>query len=313
MPHWVNAIIEEVSWDRKRMPAHVWSGLKRIAEIVESSDMHHFRTRELETIADALTECASMDELAELLWNAAVNTGFQNCALFVLNQGKAGAFKSRVCASYDEAWIARYQQRNYQYIDPVIVRASVRDGSFLFSETDNRSPVVKAFWDDAEQHGIGRNGICFVATHTDGSRLGVSFATTNTVSETKELARLNEHDLDVLARIAIDCFCYLSKGESLPDDTLTISELRFLHSLATSTNSREAPVHTECSESNASLQASIEKKLKVETIFQALNIAISMRWFDLLPYEVNEVSRSFSGLVERPVSNSRRAVSEGIR
>ena len=156
--------------------------------------------------------------------------------------------------------------------------------------------MTEAFWDDAEKFRAGRSGFCFSSTRPSGARLGVTFSTNDTDARSAELFRLNGHDLTVIAQLAIECFCYLSSGDGLSEEPLSMEELRFLHTLATSPNPEKALTISSNYGGNKSLQDSIRKKLNVSTVFQAISIASSMRWFDMLPFSSEDAVRPFPGL-----------------
>ncbi|WP_299842239.1 autoinducer binding domain-containing protein [uncultured Roseovarius sp.] len=272
-------------------------GLKRIAELIEDIDVHPFRTTELSDIGEELSECTDLTELSELMWQAATTVGFQNFAIFVIQQGSNGAFRSRICTSYKDTWVNRYHEKAYQFIDPVIAQAAAEDGWFLFSELNSSAPAIECFWEDAETFGIGRNGLCFSISRKDGARIGVSFSTSNTKEKVEEVVRLNGFDLQFLAHLAVDCFCYASRGPSLSDDTLSLKELRFLYTLASSPDPTEALEISAGYGSNKALQSSIRQKLSVDTVFQALAIVSAKGWFNQLPFDQREVAKPFPALV----------------
>lgn len=294
MSHWVRAILEEVTSPNHKLPRHVREGLDRLAKIVETSPEAQFRTQELEFLADEIFMCADIKHLSQLLWQVTSIAGFQHFSIFVVNQGSANAFRTRMCASYNERWLEQYVEKSYRFLDPIATRASKSDGSFVFAETHSQSPIIRAFWKDAEAHGVGSNGFCHVSTHRYGARVAVSFSTTSTSEETYENIRLNGHDLKIIADEAIDRFCELSSGEIPDDNVLTDQEIWVLYKLATCSDPLTAfPRLLNC-EVNKSLQASICRKLKVTTLFQAIAVASSKHWFDLLPFYSDEVVTPFS-------------------
>ncbi|MFD1158078.1 autoinducer binding domain-containing protein [Roseovarius aestuarii] len=270
--------------------------MRRIAELIENSGVHTYRTDELCDIGEELSECGNLTELSELMWQAASATGFQNFAIFVIQQGSSGAFRSRICTSFKDSWVARYQEKSYQFIDPVIARSASEDGWFLFSELHSNAPMIESFWEDAENFGVGRNGLCFSISRKDGARIGVSFSTANTKEKVDALVRLNGYDLQFIAHLAVDSFCYTSRGPSLPDDTLSMKELRFLYTLASSPDPTEALEISAGYGSNKALQSSIRRKLNVDTVFQALTIVAAKGWFNQLPFDQTEVSKPFPAL-----------------
>lgn len=296
MQHWARVLVEELDGGGKSLSDTARMALRRMTNVVETLDVHQFRTDELAEIAEAIAEVLELEELSRLMWRAATSSGFENFIIFVIQNGANGAPKSRVCTSCNVDWLTRYQQMSYQFVDPVMAAARTRSGHFLFSELDDHSPPVKAFWDDAEDHRIGRNGLCLTFDRPDRARIGVSFLTGKSVGQTQQAMRLNGYDLMVLASLAVDAFCYISYGTHLAEDRLTEEELRFLHTLASWHSPEEAFKITARYGSNKALQASIRRKLEAETVFQAIAIASARGYFDDLPYNTNEVTRPFPTL-----------------
>lgn len=296
MTHWVRILFQDAMLDREDVPHHVGRGLERVARILEGMEPHQFRTDDFEDIADGLSECTDLSDLSRLMWKAATSAGYENFIVFVLKNGANGTLRSRVCTSCNAEWVARYQTKGYQAIDPVMARAAQEDGIFEFADLDGSGPLVAAFWEDAQAHRIGRNGLCIVRTRPDGARLGVSFLTAKTDAQAHRLARLNGADLVMIADICMDAFCYASYGLGGEAEALSPEELRFLYLLATRTDPKEAFEVMPKFGSNKSLQASIRRKLGVETVFQAVSKAAARGDFDDVPYDASEVTHSFPDL-----------------
>ena len=287
MKHWSKVLVDEALWNCRECPDHLKNGLTRLADIVAQQPYHRFRLSTVEQHVDEIAECTDLTELTELTWRAAQCLGFENISVFLLSQGSGEVFRTRICTNYNRAWIARYQDMRYQRIDPVLCRAREQDGSFSYAELP-QSPIAEDFWKDAAAHKIGTDGLCVAINRKDGARLGVTYATRAGRKKTEELIALNRNDLEVLAHHVIDCFCDLGT-QTISCDLLTEAELRFLREICTAPNYEDVMRITDSFGSNASLQASIRKKLDVQTIFQAIALAVSKRWFDDLPYFKDEV------------------------
>ena len=216
--------------------------------------------------------------------------------IFVIRNGANGTPRSRVCTSCNMDWIHRYLEMNYQFVDPVMAAARGPADHFLFSDLEDSSPPVQSFWEDAEAHRIGRNGMCLSFEGSDRARIGVSYLTAKNAAQTRSNALLNGYDLMVLASLAVEAFCYISFGAKQGEDRLTEEELRFLHTLAFWHNPEEAFKITARYGSNKTLQASIRRKLKAETMSQAIAIASARGYFDDLPYNATEVTRPYPSL-----------------
>lgn len=297
MEHWVRAMLEDVLFDQSAAPDYIRKGLLRAARIIEEMEPYQFRTDTFDEIADALSECTELSDLSKLMLDAATSAGFENFIIFVLKNGTNRALQSRVCTSCNADWLARYHSQRYQFIDPVIAAALRADGVFEFADLEGISPVIASFWADAEAHRIGRNGLCIARTRSDGVRIGVSFLTAKSATQARGLVRLNGTDLVTIADLAMDAFCYASYGLAGEAEALSPEELRFLYLLATRSNPREAFEVLPQYGSNKSLQASIRRKLGVETVFQAISLSAARGYFDEVPYEWSEVTRPFPSLV----------------
>ncbi|MEM1076844.1 MAG: autoinducer binding domain-containing protein [Pseudomonadota bacterium] len=289
MSHWVRIILEDAVSGQENLPEYVRSGLRHLVQIVETSDMWRFRTSELEALADDLATCGCLSELSRLLWRAATSCGFQHFSLFVVSQGRGPVLASRMLTSFNSKWIKCFENKAYQFIDPVISMARIRDGSFLFSDAISFAPTVQAFWQDAERHGVGRHGLCYAASRPDGARVAVNFYSSQSQEKAEENIRLNRHDLEVISQLAIECFCYTSHGPTSDENVLSERELKFLHTLAIADNPKSAFDQVAAFGGNSQIQSAICEKLDVKTIFQALAIASSKQWFDALPYSAEEV------------------------
>ncbi|SHF28026.1 DNA-binding transcriptional regulator, CsgD family [Ruegeria intermedia] len=62
------------------------------------------------------------------------------------------------CTTYPDAWVARYQERNYHRIDPVILGCFQRFQPVDWKALDWSGKVAKAFLKDALAHGVGNQG-----------------------------------------------------------------------------------------------------------------------------------------------------------
>lgn len=62
------------------------------------------------------------------------------------------------CTTYHDAWVKRYQDRNYHRIDPVIIGCFQRFHPIDWKSLDWSGKISKAFLQDALQHGVGNQG-----------------------------------------------------------------------------------------------------------------------------------------------------------
>ncbi|MFK7977373.1 MAG: autoinducer binding domain-containing protein [Halioglobus sp.] len=297
MKHWVRSVLEEAVSQERNLTQVTWASLKRIIELLETNEVYQFLSKDMDRLADDLSVCDDLTNLSEIMWNVAVSSGFQNFAIFALSHGSGTTFKSRVCTSYNKHWIRNYEEKRYQYVDPIMhMASSMTEGFFFYSDLDHDTPAIRDFWNDARNHKIGRNGICHVIALRDGVRIGVSFSTSSNAAKVRKDADLTGSDLAFIAQLAAECFCFTSRGPAISNDVLSTDELRFLHLLATLEDPEEALKVTACYGSNKALQAAIRSKLNVTSVFQALALASRRGWFDQLPYISVEVETPFPPL-----------------
>jgi LuxR family quorum-sensing system transcriptional regulator CciR len=81
---------------------------------------------------------------------------------------------SAIC-TYSAAWQARYFKKQYARIDPVIARGREAVLPFDWDELPWDDPIVRAFFDDAVDHDVGRNGLSIPVRNRRGVRSLVSF------------------------------------------------------------------------------------------------------------------------------------------
>lgn len=289
MQHWAQTILEDAFWLTAPPPEHVRNGLERLARLVEGSTHHVFRSKEIEQLADNLAEVEDMEEFAQLLSQLTVETGFQNYMIFIIREAQGMTSKARILTSLKEQWIKKYQAGGYQFIDPVMLRAHSSDGYFDFSETEASGPLVESFWQDAENHNVGRNGICFATTRQSGLRIGLSLYSVSNKEKIHEIKRLHGYDLYHISEIVFDSFSFLSSGPSIPEGVLNTDEIRFLRNLAISSNPSDLLKANARWGSTETMQKSIRLKLGVQSAYQAVAIAASKGWLNSLPYDKNDI------------------------
>ena len=262
----------------------------RIRDTILSCDVYAFRDIKLELVANDIAEETEVSRLPQHLWEVAIRSGFQNASLFVLEQGRGSQFKSRVCSSYPENWRARYIEQKYQFIDPVVSMALVRDAAFKFSEAKGTSSIEAEFWADAEKYGVGTNGLAIPVRLECEALIVVTFATS--VDMQLADARCDEHlsDLSIVAQLAAEAFSCLGRSQPNPNAQLSQDELRYLHILVTSDDPSEARLIKTTFGSIKSIEHSIREKLGVKTILQAVAIASKKNFFDEVDFSASDIN-----------------------
>jgi DNA-binding CsgD family transcriptional regulator len=115
-------------------------------------------------------------DLEQALKAIAANIGVLHIAYVPLSSEKSedANLLSAIC-TYPIAWQARYFKKQYARIDPVIARASEAVLPFDWDELPRDDPAVRAFFDDAVDHDVGRNGLSIPIRNRKGVRSLVCF------------------------------------------------------------------------------------------------------------------------------------------
>lgn len=262
----------------------------------DASEAATFDDPDLIEFADDIALCSSLDALSEIMWDLTIAKGLQHYAIHVLKAGRKSVLGARMCTSWPEVWVSRYVNEAYQAIDPVLRRAKELEDGFFFDENGRCVPLIKSYWKDARKHGLGCQGLCFTIDRHDRSRYAVVFSARDDDNDAVERLTCSKNDLRIIAHLAAEAFSYMVQSCDLEDNVLSTRELRFLHTLATSDTPESALGHLSSYGGNRNLQDSIRKKLKVNTIFQAIVIATSRKWFDDVPLSISEIVRPRPGL-----------------
>jgi hypothetical protein len=133
----------------------------------------------IDTAAIRLTETILGDEapdLEETLKAIAANIGVLHIAYAPLSVQKGNDVNllSAIC-TYPMAWQSRYFLKQYARIDPVLARGNEAVLPFDWDELPRDDPAIEAFFDDAAEHQLGRNGLGIPVRDRKGMRSLVSF------------------------------------------------------------------------------------------------------------------------------------------
>jgi LuxR family quorum-sensing system transcriptional regulator CciR len=143
-------------------------------------------------------------DLEHAMKSIAANIGLQHIAYLPLSPQKSSDANllNAVC-TYSPAWQARYFKKKYHEIDPVIARGSEAVLPFDWDDLPKDDPKVRAFFDDAAQHDVGRNGLSIPVRNRKGVRSLVSFTSNESKEDWLEFKSRNMVKLQPMA-ILID-------------------------------------------------------------------------------------------------------------
>jgi DNA-binding CsgD family transcriptional regulator len=139
-------------------------------------------------------------DLEQALKAIAANIGVLHIAYVPLCSQKSedANLLSAIC-TYPVAWQARYFKKQYARIDPVIARGSEAVLPFDWDELPKDDPAVRAFFDDAVNHDVGRNGMSIPVRNRKGVRSLVCFTSNHPKDDWAEYKSRNIVKLQPMA------------------------------------------------------------------------------------------------------------------
>ena len=149
-------------------------------------------------------------DLEQALKAIAANIGVLHIAYVPLCSQKSedANLLSAIC-TYPFAWQERYFKKQYARIDPVIARGSEAVLPFDWDELPRDDPAARAFFDDAVDHDVGRNGLSIPVRNRKGVRSLVSFTSNHSKDDWAEDIQAFETEGLIGAGVAPAVLAYL--------------------------------------------------------------------------------------------------------
>lgn len=300
--HWVQQIRGQLAELDTEIPSNILEDIDRLCEIAAAStEGYSFRRGDLERLATAVQEAGDVDRLALILEEATSICGFDYGSIFILRAGNEILFTNRVCTTLPKEWLIRYHDMSYKFSDPVVTHALQHGNSFLFDEIAEPAPFMQKFWPDALAHGIGRDGCCFNYKFGSGNQIAISFNSTKPASLVRNQYEANKMDLRVLGEMMCHAFVTLT-GKFIADKSqLSTDELLHLRRL-TMAPDEDTFLELISDNSYQGIRNNIYRKLQVGTIAQALMLVSQQHYLDELPFEIDEIAKSYPGPLERSIT-----------
>ena len=105
-----------------------------------------------------------------------------------------------VCATYSTQWIAHYIENNYLKIDPVIALDKTSVVPVDWQSIDKSSPLLRRFFGEASEFGVGRNGLAIPVRGPRGDRAIFVVTSNETVTEWEKKKRALMRDLVLVSQ-----------------------------------------------------------------------------------------------------------------
>jgi DNA-binding CsgD family transcriptional regulator len=125
--------------------------------------------------------------------------------------------------TYSLGWQTRYFEKQYVFIDPVIVRGKEAVVPFDWSELASDDASARSFFADAVTHGVGLNGISVPVRNRRGAFGLVSFSSNHAPEEWAEYKLKNMPKLQIMS-VLIDSAASINLKPSVPPVKLSKRE-----------------------------------------------------------------------------------------
>jgi DNA-binding CsgD family transcriptional regulator len=139
-------------------------------------------------------------DLGEILKAIAADIGVSHIAYMRFAPDKSSdASLLTGTVTYSFQWQTRYFLKQYVLIDPVIINGSKAVLPFDWDELPRDDPVIQAFFADALNHDVGRNGISVPVRNRRGVYSVVSFSSNHTKPEWEQFKKNNMVKLQLIS------------------------------------------------------------------------------------------------------------------
>lgn len=202
--------------------------------------------RRLEQLIERLEDATTLEELQAEVVAVRDHYGIDH----VVYHWVSSTGEHYGCGTYGEAWRARYLERDYVRVDPVVIGAFNRFDPLDWRELDWSGKAARAFRKDALEHGIGNQGMSIPIRGPSGQF--ALFTASHTCDDAWWEAFIEEHKRDLILiahffnKKALDL-----EGVRLPDSARMLSprEVDVMTYLAMGLSRAQAAQRLEISES----------------------------------------------------------------
>ena len=139
-----------------------------------------FETIKIETSAVRLTDMSlgyNEQDLSDTLKAIALEIGMRHITYLRFTRDKSSDTSLLTATvTYSREWTQRYFVKQYVHTDPVVTHGSNAVLPFDWETLANKDPAARAFFDDAANYGVGRNGLSIPVRNRRGIYALVSFS-----------------------------------------------------------------------------------------------------------------------------------------
>lgn len=265
------------------------SDLNRLLMTIDFDTLSVMRNPAAESFADEVVAAGSLPELIELLKRLASLLGVNHCTINKVTEAPSSTFSTRAITTYPDEMIARYVDRNYVLIDPILAACKTVNRGFFWDCLDDSHPMVAEFWEDAAAFNVGPSGYTIPIDTERGDRLALAVSSNLGHDEFRETFSRHLSDLDEIAICFADAFSRLASTNRPVTFAPSDDQLRVLYGIATGRT--EADLRGETFESGdyETVQRSICELFQTSTVAQAAVLAARIGLLDRPPLSKADV------------------------
>ena len=152
-------------------------------------------------VIDQLNTIANPNEGMALLDRIGAAYGLKNVVYFAARIPELTAREPYLAVTYDDAWVQHYKKNDYVSIDPVLSAGLQRMLPTDWSTFDKTSGPLKTFFGEAQEFGVGRQGMTMPIRGVNGEAAMLSITSEET---DREWIRLRTHymrDFQLIANV----------------------------------------------------------------------------------------------------------------
>ena len=152
-----------------------------------------------EAALTAVEEAESIDALQVAITGLLRPYGLKHAVYHALRIPEAEIEQEVIAFTYPSNWVAHYLQRRYFLIDPVVRLGEVSLLPLDWSDIDKSSPTVRRLFTEAEEAGIGRQGLTLPIRGAAGDRAIFTLTSDLSAEDWRAVRRTYSRDMQVIA------------------------------------------------------------------------------------------------------------------
>lgn len=243
-----------------------------------------------EKLIEQVEMTETLDQLAALFEGFPRLFGFDTASLIVVKEGNLRLLKQRIFTSMPEVKRLKLTSSNTSGLSKFLEQINDGDDFFSFEGISSSSKVSRDI-------GINSNsGVALCIEYPSGLSIKAILNIAKSKNAAKKLFLDQQYDLRGLFSIFCDTFVYFSSVGLQPVPILNELEARFLRCVAVKEDPADALNLNYAYGSSKNVQTSIVRKFGVNSIHQAVAIAIKHNLLDNLNYRVDEIVHAQSKL-----------------